>query len=233
MKMNIKKIILFENEDYFAIDKPPNISTLDDRQSTDNLLVMARGVFDTPKVCHRLDKETSGILVFAKNEAAYAHLAMQFERRKVRKVYHAITNGSSQYSNYLIDLPLRIPNSGPVKVSKKDGKSSRTIINTLDSFRYHSLIECLPESGRKHQIRVHLASLGLPVCSDSNYGGKDLLLSTYKKNFKGNEKPLIRRVALHACILEFMDMENREILLEAPYPKDFQIALKQLRKYNR
>lgn len=232
MKIDIRKFIFYENEDYIALNKPPNISTLFDRQSADNLLVMMRSYDASVKVCHRLDKETSGVLIFAKSLSAYKHLSFQFEHREVRKVYHAIIEGHTDFSNCEIDFPLRIPSSGRVKIDKKLGKPSKTSIKTLEAFRHHTLMECIPESGRKHQIRAHLAFLSHPIASDKLYGGSPLLLSDYKKRFKGLEQPMMQRAALHASAIQFKGMKGEKLALEASYPKDFKIALQQIRKYN-
>jgi len=229
--MDIRKLIFFEGENYIAINKPSSVSTLYDRQSSDNLSLMMKSYLPTAQVCHRLDKETSGVLVFAKNEAAYRSLAMQFEGREVSKIYHAITDGCTNYSDYQANYPLQIPGSGRVRVNVAEGKPSLTSLKTIENFKYHSLVECRPESGRKHQIRVHLAYLGNPVAADALYGGKAVLLSDYKKQYRGVEQPLLQRAALHAYALDFIDLDGSRLYLKAPYPKDFSVTLRQLRKY--
>ncbi len=233
--MNFRSIIFWEDEDYFVVDKPENISTLEDRDSDVNMLSLARKTFDSIKVCHRLDKQTSGVLVFARHDEAYRHLSMQFERREVCKVYHAVVDGRTHFESQMIEKPLLITGSGRVKIDARKGKEAVTEVHTIKNFRRHSLVKCKPLTGKKHQIRVHLASIGHPIVSDMVYGGKEVFLSSYKKNykFKGEvEKPLIRRIALHAFAIEFKGMNNKKISIEIPYPKDFKALIRQLGNYS-
>lgn len=232
--MNFRDIVFWENEDYLVVDKPGNVSTLKDRDSEVNLLSLARQVHDNIKVCHRLDKGTSGILVFARHDEAYRHLAIQFERREVCKVYHAVVEGSTNFEDEYIDKPLLVTGSGRVKIDKRKGKKAVTVVRTLKSFRNHALIECRPQTGKKHQIRIHMASLGHPIVSDKIYGGSDIYLSSYKRNYKAKEmaeNPLIKRIALHAFSIEFRGIDNNKISLHVPYPKDFRVLVRQLEKY--
>src|SRR5437868_1048047 len=105
-KINFSDLILFEDNDYVLINKPPFISTLEDRNEPVNLLALAREVFADPQVCHRLDKDTSGVLAIAKNPEAYRHLSMQFEHREVTKTYFAVADGLHQFEDKLIDAPI-------------------------------------------------------------------------------------------------------------------------------
>ena len=120
------------------------------------------------------------------------------------------------------------------KIERRQGKPSQTIFNTLEGYRNYSLIECMPVTGRMHQIRVHLAMEGAPLVSDSLYRGDSLYLSQIKRNYKlkreTEERPLIKRFALHAKQLKFDNMEEL-IEVDTPYPKDFAVLVKQLRKY--
>jgi len=233
--LNFRDIVFWEDEDYIIVDKPAHISTLEDRDSDVNMLSLARSAFNNVKVCHRLDKGTSGVLVFARHDEAYRQLSMQFERREVCKVYHAVVNGSVQFENYIIEKPLLTTGSGRVIIDWKKGKNAITKINTIKNFRNHSLLKCQPRTGKKHQIRIHLASIGHPITSDVLYSGREVFLSSYKKNYKLKEKaeiPLIQRVALHAFSIEFTGMNNKRIAIEIPYPKDFRVLIKQLEKYS-
>lgn len=236
--ITFKELILFENENYVVINKPPYISTLEDRNDPVDILKLAKEYHNDAQVCHRLDKETSGILVIAKHPEAYRHFAIMLEKRQVKKVYHAIANGIHEFENLEADQPIYSTNS-KARVDFREGKPSLTLISTLETFRHHTLVKCFPVSGRLHQIRVHMAFHKAPIGSDPIYGGDYIYLSQVKKNFnlakkKEEEKPLITRVALHAYNVAFRDFstdENKIIEINAPYPKDFAVLVKQLRKY--
>ncbi len=232
-KVDFQNLILFENADYLVINKPPYLSSLDDRHEAQNILDLAKMHTADAQLCHRLDKETSGCLVIAKNPEAYRHMAIQFENRKVEKVYHAVVEGIKEYEHLLVDRNLVASNKGIAKVSK-EGKPAQTEFNTLKTYYAHSLIECKPITGRLHQIRVHLAYLKSPICGDTLYGGKPLYLSSLKRRFnlKKNteELPIMQRVSLHAYSIGFEGLDGQRIQVEAPYPKDFQVLAHQLEK---
>ncbi len=224
-------LILFENKDYILINKPPFIATLEDRVEPNNILAMAREVEPDPQVCHRLDKDTSGVLAIARNPEAYRHLSLQFEHREVRKVYHAVADGNHDFNDVMVDKSILKLNDGTVKLSSQ-GKHAETSFLTLTNFTKHTLIECRPVTGRMHQIRIHLAFLKAPITGDEMYGGKPFLISSVKRNFRvkkdTEELPIMKRMALHAFSLEFSGLNGELIKTEAPYPKDFTALVKQL-----
>ncbi|RAI85927.1 RluA family pseudouridine synthase [Algoriphagus yeomjeoni] len=232
-KVDFENLILFENEDYLVINKPPYLSSLDDRHEAQNILDLAKAHTPDAQLCHRLDKETSGCLVIAKNPAAYRHLAMQFESRKVTKVYHAVVEGIKEFSDELVDRNLLANNKGIAKVSK-DGKPAQTVFNTLKTYYVHTLVECKPITGRLHQIRVHLAYLKSPICGDTLYGGNPLYLSSIKRRFnlkkETEELPIMQRVSLHAYSIGFEGLDGTKLFVNAPYPKDFKVLVTQLEK---
>ncbi len=233
--IDFKDLILFENEDYIVINKPPYLSTLDDRHERQNILHLARKHTPDAQVCHRLDKETSGCLVIAKNQVAYRNIAIQFENRKVTKVYHAVIDGLHDYKNLLVDRNLIASSKGMAKISK-DGKPATTYFTTLKTYQAHSLVECRPITGRLHQIRIHLSYLKSPICGDELYGGKTLYLSKLKRRFnlkKGTEElPIMQRVSLHAYSIGFEGTDGAHIEVSAPYPKDYAVLIHQLEKNN-
>lgn len=224
-------LVLFESKDFMLINKPAFIATLEDRADPENLLAMARRVEPNAQVGHRLDKETSGVLAIARNAEAYRHLSMQFEHRTVTKVYHAVVDGNQDLREVVVDARILKQNDGTVRLSAK-GKDARTTFSTLQVYRQHTLVECRPLTGRMHQIRIHLASLGAPITGDEMYGGRPFLISSIKRKFRvkkdTQEQPLIKRMALHAFSLEFIGLDGTTIRGEAPYPKDFAALIRQL-----
>jgi len=231
---SLTPLIIDESEDYIFINKPPFVSTLTDRNDTVTLLSLVKRYNDDYQICHRLDKETSGVLLVAKNAEAYRNASIQFEHRQVDKTYHAIVDGLHQFKEEEVELPLHTTASGYVKISHRQGKKAKTVFNTVETFKKHSLIACKPETGRMHQIRVHLASLNASITGDETYGGQPLYLSSFKRNFVSGknkeEQPIIKRFALHAVNLSLTNLNGEVISSEAAYPKDLEVALKQLRK---
>jgi 23S rRNA pseudouridine955/2504/2580 synthase len=234
-KTDFNSLILFENDGLIVINKPPYMPTLEDRHEAQNILQLAKQYIDDAQVCHRLDKETSGCLVIAKHPAAYRHMAMQFEDRSVEKIYHAVVDGIHDFKQAIVDRNLYANNKGIVKVSI-DGKPALTYFDTLKTYTRHTLVSCNPITGRMHQIRVHLSFLGAPICGDLLYGGKPAYLSQLKRKFnlkKGTEEePLMQRVALHAQAITFRLLDESKITIEAPYPKDFAVLVKQLERFS-
>lgn len=233
--VSFNELIISENENYTLINKPPYIASLDDRADQKNLLGLAKAVNADYQICHRLDKETSGVVVFAKNPEAYRNFAMQLEAREVKKVYHAVIHGLHQFADFEADEPLHTT-STKSRVDFRAGKPAFTLISTLELFKKHSLVKCFPVTGRMHQIRAHLAHHEAPLVNDPAYGGQPAFLSELKKNYNQKkweeENPMIHRVALHSYQVAFRDLDDQVVEAEAPYPKDFSVLLKLLRKFN-
>jgi 23S rRNA pseudouridine955/2504/2580 synthase len=239
MRLNFKDLIIFENDDYILINKPPHVASLDERQADNSLSIlrMAKEYADDAQLAHRLDKETSGVLAIAKNPASYRHLSMQFEHRQVAKRYHAVTNGTHDLDMISVYLPIAQKRDGTqVTIDRQKGKEAETIFNTLKVYRNHTLVECMPITGRMHQIRIHLVCLKAPIVCDPTYGGEMIYLSDLKRKFnlkkETEEQPLMKRVALHARSLTFKLMNDEVVTIEAPYPKDFDVLVKQLDKFS-
>ncbi len=233
-RIEFKNMILFEDDDFIVINKQPNISTLEDRHDSENLLSMGRKYFADLQVCHRLDKDTSGCLIFAKNDASYRHVSLQLQNHQVRKVYHAVVEGNKQYDKISIDAPIYVRSAGGAKIDFLKGKKSLTRVQSIETFRKFSLLECIPTTGRLHQIRVHLSYIQSPIVGDDRYGGRPLFLSQIKSKYtksKREELPLIRRFALHAHSIEFANLSDEKLSFTADYPKDFKVLLIQLRKH--
>ena len=231
--------VLFEDDDLIVLNKPSNLLVLPDRynQSLINLYAILREEFGEIFVVHRIDRETSGTIVFAKNASAHSLLNAQFEERRITKKYTAIAIGSPGQAEGRIDAPIMESrtHAGVMKVNHKHGKASVTNYRIVEMFDGYALVEAEPESGRTHQIRVHLASIGLPVMCDRVYGdGKPFYLSNVKYRYftEGDEKPLLSRTALHAETLSlFHPRSGSQMTFTSALPKDMRSVLNYLRKF--
>ncbi len=199
-----------------------------------------------PRVAHRLDRDTSGALAIALSRPALRALTDAFAARQVAKEYLALVRGAPRQAEGVVDLALRLPAPGtrarrvePVPAGAEGARPARTRWALAERLGRYSLLRAWPETGRQHQVRVHLAALGLPLVADPLYGdGAPLLLSSVKRGYrpgKRPERPLIARAALHAARLTF-DLgpalpEEPAVDAEAPLPADLALALKQLRKF--
>ena len=234
-KINFHDLIIEDLEDFTVINKPPFISSLEDRNDPQNILGLARDVDERYQVCHRIDKETSGVIVLAKNPDAYKHFAIQLENREVKKVYQAVIHGQHKFENFEADEPL-YTTTNKSRVDFKMGRPSLTLVSSLEIFKKHTLVKCFPVTGRMHQIRAHLAYHESPIVCDPAYGGDMAYLSEIKRNYNHkkweDENPIINRVALHAYQIAFKNLDDEVVEVEAEYSKDFAVLIKQLRKYN-
>ena len=232
-KWKFKDLIIAESDDFLVVNKPPYLSTLEDRNDPSNLLAFAREYHAEAQVCHRLDKETSGLLVIAKTNDFYKYFSGLLEKRDVTKMYHAIVEGRHELEEVEIDKPIYI-GSNRSRIDFQQGKPSLTLITTVEIFKQHTLLACMPYTGRLHQIRVHLASIGMPICGDQLYGGNPIFLSSIKKNYHQGkyqeERPLMPRFSLHAAGLSFISPTGENLTFKAPYPKDMQATIRQLSK---
>jgi len=238
MKMpKFTDLILFENDDVIVVNKPPFVASLDEREGGEiNMLRLARQYVGDAQICHRLDKETSGALIIAKNPEAYRHISMQFEHRQVKKVYHAVIEGTHVFEELFIDLPILNVGKGSVTISKQDGKRAETWFQSLKYFKHYTLVECRPVTGRMHQIRIHLATQRASIAGDEMYKGKPVFLSALKRKYHlgkdQEELPIMKRFALHAYEVTFKLLNGEPIAIHAPYPKDFETLLKLLEKFD-
>lgn len=238
--INIGELVIFENDNYLIINKPPFVPSLDERTADRSLSILrlAKEQFGDVQLCHRLDKETSGALVIAKNPEAYRNLAMQFEHREVQKDYHAVVNGVHDFDSISVFLPIATLKDGTaVRIDRAKGKIAETVFFTLKKYHHHTLVRCVPITGRMHQIRVHLQCLKAPIVCDPTYGGEYIFLSEIKRKFNlktdTEELPLIKRVALHAHSISFQDVDGQVISVAAPYPNDFDVLVKKLDRFSR
>ncbi len=233
--------ILYASESIVAIDKPSGLLSVPDRYHEDkpSLARMVLTTYPNARPLHRLDFETSGVLLFCILPDAFGWYSDQFEQRQVMKKYLVICDGRLMQERGIIDAPLFTQSTGKVIVTKR-GKSSQTEWSLRKVYRHHSLIEAHPLTGRTHQIRVHLSSIGHPVTGDLVYGSQGpLLLSQLKGKHRykpdtslEEERPLISRIALHASGMGIREyLSGVQLLLESPLPKDMRVAIAKLNQY--
>ena len=240
--MKISELIIFENDDFIALNKPSGLLSIPDREGKEiSLKNMLQEKYERIMTVHRLDKDTSGLIVFAKNEATHRHLSIQFEERKTKKIYVGLVLGSPAEKTGSINLPLaeNMVQRGVMIVNRR-GKESLTDYEVLDDFGIYSWMQFEIHTGRTHQIRVHMKEIGHPIVCDALYGdGKPVLLSSLKKKkFKLakdvlEERPLMARLALHAFQLSFVTPTGEKIELTAELPKDLKATLQQLTKWKK
>jgi len=252
--------IIHQDEDIIAFDKPSGLLVAPDRwdKSRENLMTLVHERLGRHVAnVHRLDADTSGVLLCAKSKPALDFLSGQFQAKTVGKTYLAFVvvlpperamkvvapvrsaDGGGLPPSFTVDLALGEDEAQPGRMRvfrRRGGKASVTEFRVLESFGRFVWLECRPLTGRTHQIRVHLAAIGAPVLGDAFYGDPDerLLLSELKRRYKGRaeERPLVDRLALHASALTVTHPSTRApITLEAPVPNEFAVALKYLRKF--
>jgi RluA family pseudouridine synthase len=244
--------ILFEDEHLLAINKPALLLTSPDRYDPErpNLMKLLHRDLERGAPwakernitylmnAHRLDFETSGVLLLARNKPALVTLANTFGSEKPVKTYVALVQGAPHKDTFRIEAKLA-PHPGKLglmRVDPKRGKRSVTDVSVRESFDHYTLLECRPRTARTHQIRAHLRHVKLPIVGDRQYGGRPLLLSKLKRNYRlkegQTERPLIATTALHAEQLRIPHpITGDEIVIEAPWSKDFTVAVKYLRRF--
>lgn len=222
--MRIKKeLILFQDTDILIINKPAMLPVLPDGWDplAPYLLQQLTESFPGIMVVHRLDKITSGVMVFALNPDAHRNLNIQFEKHTTQKIYHAICVGIPAWTDHTAKHKLRINvgHSHRTVIDNGKGKPAETQLTRIQSLYKHSLLQAIPKTGKTHQIRVHCMALGFPLLGDNLYSAP--------------ETELIERPALHAWSLEFNHPASGEkLVFSAPYPQDFSHALKKLEPAN-
>jgi len=206
--------ILYEDENILAVNKPEGLVAVPERRRLEPSLLEMLCAQRAEKlyIVHRIDRETSGVIVFARNADAHRELNRQFEDRSIEKMYLALVHGVVGDDRGEIDRPLRQFGSGRVAADDQRGKASITEYRVLERFEAFTLLDVRPHTGRRHQIRVHLYSIGHPVVGDPLYGDKNLQSSH-------------SRLMLHAHRLSLHQPSGRRLMLEAPIPASFSRVL--------
>ncbi len=233
--------ILFENEQFIAINKPSGLLSIPDRMGQEiSLKQMLQEKYGKIFTVHRLDKDTSGIIVFAKDEDTHKYLSQLFEGRGVEKFYVGLVNGLLLTKEGSIDAAIiEHPGKQTKMMTHKKGKPSLTDYQVIEEFGMFSWLQFQIHTGRTHQIRVHMQHIGNPIVCDEIYGdGKPVLLSSIKRKFKlskndDEERPILNRLALHSQRLKFKAPNGEMMDLEAPLQKDLKALLQQLEKNKR
>lgn len=231
-----KLSVIFENDHFIALDKPSGMLSIPDRaMSEPSLKDLLDARYGKIYPVHRLDKDTSGIILFAKDPECHKYLSGLFEKHKVEKYYAGVVTGRPSEEKGEIHAPIA---EHPVKKGlmavHRSGKPSHTSYVMLRSHPAFSLVDFHLHTGRTHQIRVHAAHIGHPIACDPLYGdGNPVFLSKHKKGFKQGkfqeERPILNRLALHARRLVFDDHGTGRDL-RAPLPKEFEVLMTQLEK---
>lgn len=244
----VKLVTLFRDSHLHAIQKPAGLATVSERWNPDAVPVIDALWREwqaedpdalRPHLVHRLDRGTTGVLLFACHRDAQRHVRQQFQQRTVQKSYLALTFGCPQPERGTIEIAIdehpRKP--GLMQVVSRGGKACVTHFEVIEKFREYSWVRLRPETGRTHQIRISLQSIGHPCAIDPQYGGEQALYASswirrYKLGRGRAERPVIDRVTLHAEQLTIEHPESGDPLtIEAPLPKDLEVVLKHMRKH--
>ncbi len=236
--MNLQDLIVFENDDLVALNKPSGLLSIPDREGKEpSLKELLQHTCPDIFTIHRLDRETSGLIIFGKHAGAHKYFCQQFEARKTIKIYNGLVIGSVPEPSGSVDAPIaeNMVKRGTMIIHRR-GKPALTDFKVLHDFTLYSWMEFRIHTGRTHQIRIHAKEIGHPLAVDTLYGdGKPVYLSSFKSKFNVSkehleERPLLNRLALHAAQLKIQAPDGHWLELEAPLHKDLRATLQQLQK---
>lgn len=237
MNADPREWALFCDDALLVVNKPAGRPTLPDGYQPDApcLVGLLQAAFGRLWVVHRLDKETSGVIVLARTADAHRDLNRQFQTREIAKVYHALVAGRPEWDECILAVPLRPDGDRRHRtvVDRAAGKPSVTACRVLERLGDYTLIEARPQTGRPHQIRAHLTAAGLPLVGDALYaslgGGLQGETGAMRRRIVLDEAPLAR-LGLHARALTIAHPTTAELrTFDAPHPLDFAEALARLR----
>lgn len=239
----MKLEFLYQDEDLIIVNKPAGLLVIPDRFNSQlpalNKLLEA-GLGQPVWTVHRLDRDTSGVICFAKNEESHKYLSRLFQQHEVVKLYAGLVQGKVFPETGRIEAPIaEHPVVKGKMITAKSGKPSVTDYRITEQWALYALVQFQIHTGRTHQIRVHMQSLGNPIVCDELYGdGKPFYLSAIKRKYKlsgkdGEERPLLSRLALHAYKIRFLKQNGEEVSVEAMLPKDILACVNQLNKWGR
>ncbi|MEI8372004.1 MAG: RluA family pseudouridine synthase [Planctomycetota bacterium] len=239
--------ILFEDEDLVVVNKPPGMVVHPARGHWSGTLVSAlqfhfgpslssSGGPLRPGIVHRLDRDTSGAILVARHDQAHSRLALQFQSRSIEKEYFAIVVGKPEMDSDIIDRSIAVHPTHREKMTTvrddEEGRTAQTFYSVAERFRGFATVRAMPKTGRTHQIRVHLAYVGLPVLCDRAYGHRAELTRGELSGEPGDTTVILNRQALHARRLRFEHPRSGESMeIVAPLPADLEAVLSELRKY--
>ncbi len=237
--------ILYEDDQIVVINKPAGLAAIPGRAETDSVLERLAAQLALPwkgqrdprlRVVHRIDKDTTGVMLFAKNIDAQRVLSHQFQNNTIGKEYLALVVGRIEADEGTIDASLAPHPTQRDRMSVvKKGRPAISNWRVESRLRRFTVVRVLPKTGKTHQIRVHFLHIGYPLAIDPLYGSESpIFLSQYKRRYRPNkgeeERPLISRLTLHAHRLSFTHPAGHPITVEAPIPKDLRAAIAQLSK---
>lgn len=210
--------ILYEDDNFVAVDKPAGIASISESNTSIQTIhsLLEKKYSSKIFIVHRIDKEVSGIILFAKNPKAHKYLNNLFASRSIKKNYIVLVHGTIKKDQGRIDKPIREFGSGRMGIDEKKGKRSITDFTVIKRFKEFSLLDVSILTGRRHQIRVHLYSIGHPIAGDIRYGDK-----ISQHNFP--------RIMLHANRVEFKLQNNQNIIINSPLPKTFTKFIEELK----
>jgi 23S rRNA pseudouridine1911/1915/1917 synthase len=246
---NIPLDVLYEDEFVVVVNKPPGMVVHPARGHWSGTLagalqfrfgptLSASGGASRPGIVHRLDRDTSGVILVARNDQAHARLAEQFAARSIEKEYFALVAGRPGRDCDIIDCPIGVhPHVRQMMAIRRQDRESRpaqTFYEVLERFAGFAALKLLPKTGRTHQIRVHLNHIGCPILCDRQYGGRSRITRGEIRRDPADETVLLERQALHARRLRFRHPMSGAVLeIEAPLPGDMAAVLAELREFRR
>jgi 23S rRNA pseudouridine1911/1915/1917 synthase len=241
--------VLHEDEDHIVLNKPPGLPVLPARDGSGrelyealawrfNRCAPAGGPYQRPHVVHRLDKDTSGVLLVARTERAGRALSMQFQRRMVRKTYLVIVEGVLPRPEVHVDVPIRRVSAAALRMvpDERAGKPSRTLFVLRETFGHFSLVEARPHTGRQHQIRVHLSAIGYPPAVDAVYGRRGRMMGAdlneiIRARRSAPHMIVMSRCPLHAARIAYLHPSSGQPMeFDAPMPDDMREFIELLRR---